>query len=77
MNIILVEILFLPASFLFLASVFITDLCITNKKLKRNQFLWDEFSKNMTKDQKLEIFDKWLDENRIKHGDYFYYIPKM
>ena len=75
MTIILATLLLFPAIFLLI--VLIADLCITNKKLKRNQFLWDEFSRNMTKEQKLDAFDKWLEENRLKHGEYFYYIPKM
>lgn len=75
MTIILATLLLFSAIFLLI--VLIADLCITNKKLKRNQFLWDEFSRNMTKEQKLDAFDKWLEENRLKHGEYFYYIPKM
>jgi hypothetical protein len=56
---------------------FMTETIITRKKLKRNQLLWDEYSKNMTFDEKLDCFNDWLSANRAKHGDKFYYIPKM
>ena len=61
----------------FLSIYFIADTLITKKKLKRNQLLWDEYSKNMTFDEKIDCFSNWLEYNKEKHGDNFYYIPKM
>lgn len=61
----------------FLSVYFIADTLTTRKKLKRNQLLWDEYSKNMTFDEKIDCFSDWLKYNKEKHGDNFYYIPKM
>lgn len=61
----------------FLGIYFTADTLITRKKLKRNQLLWDEYSKNMTHDEKMDCFLEWLQDNKQKYGDDFYYIPKM
>lgn len=62
---------------LALAIFFIVDNVTTSRKLKRNQKLWNEYSKGMTQDEKLEVFCDWIKENQRKHGDKFMYIPKM
>lgn len=64
-------------AFLFLVFYFVLDALTKRKKLKINQFLWDEYSKNMTYDEKMDCFTDWLENNKAKHGDEFYYIPKM
>ena len=56
---------------------YIIDELITKKKIERNQLLWDEYSKDMTHDEKMDCFSDWLKYNKEKHGDNFYYIPKM
>ena len=61
----------------FMSIYFIADTLITRKKLKRNQLLWNEYSKNMTHSEKMDCFCDWLEHNKAKHGDNFYYIPKM
>jgi hypothetical protein len=53
------------------------DALITRKKVKRNQLLWDEYSKDMTYYEKMECFLEWLHDNKAKHGDNFYYIPRI
>ena len=61
----------------YLGIYFTVDALITRKKLKRNQLLWDEYSKDMTYDEKLECLLEWLHDNKVKHGDSLYYIPRM
>ena len=62
---------------IFLGIYIFIDALITRKKLKRNQLLWDEYSKDMTHDEKMECFLEWLHDNKAKHGDSFYYIPRI
>ena len=70
-------VLILVMALVFLGFYFITDNLITRKKVKRNQMLWDEYSKHMTYDEKWDCFLEWLELNKLKHGDEFYYIPRM
>lgn len=48
-----------------------------NKKYERNQRLWDEYSKDMTYDEKLMCYNHWCKENKQKHGDNYYYLPRI
>lgn len=67
----------LVVGLLFLSIYIFIDALITRKKVKRNQLLWDEYSKDMTHDEKMECFLEWLHDNKVKHGDSFYYIPRI
>lgn len=57
--------------------IFVCDTLNAWIKLKRNQLLWDEYSKNMTRDEKMDCFIDWLERNKAEHGDDSYYIPRM
>ena len=70
-------ILIFIASLVVAGVVFIYDALVTDIKLKRNQLLWDEYSKNMTYDEKTDCFLDWLERNKAEHGDDFYYTPRM
>lgn len=72
-----VIIIYLIIGFACLGVYFTVDFFVTRKKLNRNQKLWDEYSKDMTFDEKMGCFTDWLEDNKEKHGDNFYYIPRM
>ena len=57
--------------------IFITrhDRYITKKCLEINQKEWDEYSKNMTYQEKLDRFNDFLYEQRAKHNWDYLYIP--
>lgn len=55
----------------------VADRIITNHRLEINQRAWDEYSKNMTRKQKEDIFIEWIDEQQKKHGWGFKYIPRI
>lgn len=47
---------------------YFVDRIVTNKRIKENQIAWDNFSKNMTYDEKIECYLKWCNEQRWKKG---------
>ena len=52
----------------------------TNEKLIANLVFGTSIKtklENMTFDEKIDCFSNWLKYNKEKHGDNFYYIPKM
>lgn len=55
----------------------VSDRIITNHRLKINQRAWDEYSKDMTRKQKEDVFIEWIDEQQKKHGWRFKYIPRI
>ena len=56
---------------------FVADRIITNHRLKINQRAWDEYSKDMTRKQKEDVFIEWIDEQQKKHGWRYKYIPRI
>lgn len=70
-------IIILAAGLLFLAIWLISDRIITNKRIAENQKAWNEYSKGMTEDEKLDCFADFLWERRIEKGWAFFYIPKI
>lgn len=57
--------------------VYIADVIVTSHRLKINQREWDEYSKGMTTDEKMDIFIDWMNENKRKHKWKNLYIPRM
>ena len=53
------------------------DSIITRIRLNISQKEWDEYSSGMTENEKLECFIDFIEQNKIKHGWEFLYIPKM
>lgn len=62
---------------LYLIIFFITDSIITKKKLKKNQKAWDKYSKGMNNNEKLFAFAEWLETQKTKNNEKFYYIPRI
>ena len=56
---------------------FVVDRIITTRRLKINQVEWDAFSAGMSESQKLEVFNDWCRESKIRHGWRHYYFPRM
>lgn len=56
---------------------YFVDRIVTNKRIKENQIAWDNFSKNMTYDEKIECYLKWCNEQRWQNGWHNYYFPKF
>lgn len=64
-------------AFLLIEIYFLLDAIITRKRLKENQIAWDEYSKDMSYMEKMEIFPEWLESRKLEKGWSFYYIPRM
>ncbi len=62
-------------TFLFLYQVI--DEIITNKRLKENQILWNEYSKNMTFNEKMDCYLYWCKQRKVEKGWRNYYFPKI
>lgn len=77
MDIVLVVLLHLVIGILYLGSWFLVDLLITNKRVEENQKAWNEYSKNMTYNEKLECFIDFLRERQLEKGWPYLYIPRM
>lgn len=56
---------------------YFADRIITNKRIKENQIAWDNFSKNMTRNEKLECYLEWCDEQKYKKKWQNYYFPRF
>lgn len=61
----------------YLIIFFAVDGYITRKNLKINQREWDEYSKDMTDRQKLDVINDWLICQQIKHKWKYKYIPDI
>jgi hypothetical protein len=73
----IVAFLALVVGLLFLAAWFVFYTIITNKRIKDNQQAWNEYSKNMSHDEKLGCFIDFLYARKAENGWEFLYIPKM
>ena len=62
---------------LVLGAFSLYDRIITNKRLKISQKDWDEYSKNMTRKQKEDIFCDWLRYHQQEKGWPHLYIPRI
>lgn len=77
MGIVLVVLLDLVIGILYLGIWFLVDLLITNKRVEENQKAWNEYSKNMTDDEKFECFIDFLRKRQLEKGWSHLYIPRM
>lgn len=77
MGIVLVMLLELAIGILFLGIWFFVDLFITRKRVEENQKAWNEYSKNMTNDEKYECFFDFLHKRQFEKGWPDLYIPRM
>lgn len=74
----MLEIIIITLSITFMFLIFcLIDKVITNKRLKQNQKEWDEYSKNMTDDEKLREYLPFCFSQKAKYGWGYYYLPKM
>ena len=62
---------------LYLTVYFIVGRIIDNKRLKETQTAWDEYSKNMSKQEKDACFIEWCTERKIENRWKFFYFPRM
>lgn len=62
---------------IFLIIYFAVDNYLTKKRLEINQRDWDEYSKNMTRQEKLMNFKIFLNEQKRKYNWRYYYIPDI
>ena len=76
-RVIFVMLIELLAGIFFLAAWFVSDAIITSKRIKENQIAWNEYSKGMTAEEKLDCFADFLYERRMEKGWKFFYIPKI
>ena len=53
------------------------DRYLTRRRCRINQAEWDAFSAEMSESQKLEVFNDWCRESKIRHGWRHYYFPRM
>ena len=51
------------------------DGYITHKNISINQKEWDEYSKGMTNQEKINCFGPWLLYQKNKHNWRYFYIP--
>lgn len=50
---------------------------ITLKRVNENQKAWNEYSKDMSDNEKMDCFYDWLSARKVEKGWKHYYIPKM
>lgn len=62
---------------MILLGYLIADRIYTWKKLEENQIAWDEFSKDMAFDEKLDVYLEWCEERKAKTGNSYYYFPRI
>ena len=55
----------------------IIDRMVTNYRLAESQREWNEYSKGMTRSEKIETFLEWLEHNKAIHGWKYLYIPDI
>lgn len=55
----------------------LVDSIITRNRIKINQEAWDKYSKNMNREEKLDKYVPWCEEQRIKNRWDFYYCPRL
>ena len=53
------------------------DNMITIKRLEKNQKAWDDFSKNMTAEEKLRNYPKFCATQKVRNNWHYYYPPRM
>ena len=53
------------------------DRYITQTRLNQNQKAWDEYSKGMSFNEKLDSYLLFCEEQRVKNGWDNYYFPKI
>ena len=62
---------------LFLTIHFVSDRIITSKRLKDNQKAWDEYSKGMTFNEKLNVYNDWCKKRKLEKGWKYFYFPRI
>lgn len=67
------ELIFLTA---VLAIYLTIDKIILHKRLKETQIAWDEYSKNMTWQERNENYLTWCEEYKYRKGWGHYYFPR-
>ncbi len=75
MNIIIFEILCVFLVILFGIVYLMISEYIYRKRCKINAKEWAEYSKDMTREEKLDIFEEWLYINKSKHNWKYLHIP--
>ena len=65
------------SAILFVLVLIVWDRYITQTRIKQNQKAWDEYSKGMSFSEKLDIYEQFCEEQKMKNGWKFYYSPKM
>ena len=51
------------------------DYIRTTVKMKENQRLWDEYSRDMTYPERVKAYIPWVDRRRCTSRNQFYYFP--
>lgn len=77
MRVLVAAIFAIMPEFAIVVIYYLVDRGITNKRLKENQIAWDNFSKNMTYNEKICCYLKWCQERKIEKGWSDFYFPKM
>jgi len=62
---------------LYLIIYLMVDRVITKKRLRENQLAWNEYSKNMTFDEKIDCYIDWCKQRKLEKGWRFYYFPRQ
>lgn len=53
----------------------VTDRIILHKRLKETQIAWDEYSKDMTRQERSENYLEWCENHREEKGYRLFYFP--
>ena len=73
----IIHILLLAISGVIILIDLVVNRIYTKRKLQENQQRWDEYSKNITYEEKMEVYLKWCEERKASTGNKFYYFPRM
>lgn len=60
---------------IFISGFYLVDLYLTRKRVAKNQKEWDEYSKGMTDQEKMDCFIEFLYRQKAKYNWNDIYIP--
>ena len=65
------------SAILFILVFVVLDRYITQTRVKQNQKAWDEYSKGMSFSEKLDSYEQFCEEQKLKNEWDYYYFPKI
>ena len=71
----MIVLIMLSFTIIYISGFYLVDLYLTRKRVSINQKDWDEYSKNMTDQEKMDCFNEFLYSQKAKYNWNYLYIP--